>query len=104
MLALTTKTPDVVVLDLRMPEMDGITFLEVIRCYLRWSTLPVIVLTALPDGPTIVRAEQLGVRYIFRKSQFRLEDLAHAVEQCLPESGYGATPPPPITPDPGRFA
>src|SRR4051812_17057579 len=61
LIALTSLTPDVVILDMRMPEMDGITFLEVIRCYLRWSYLPVIVLSALSDGPMIDRAEQMGV-------------------------------------------
>ena len=89
LLALTEDTPDVVVLDLRMPEMDGITFLEVIRCYLRWSSLPVIVLTAQPEGPTTIRAEQMGARRLFRKARFRLEELAQAVAECA-----GGSPPP----------
>lgn len=80
--ALTNDTPDVVVLDLRMPEMDGITFLEVIRCYLRWSFVPVVVLTALPEGPTIERAKQLGARHIFRKAGYRMPDLLKAIEEC----------------------
>ena len=35
------RTPDVVVLDLLMPEMDGPSFLEVTRSYLRLQSLPV---------------------------------------------------------------
>src|SRR2546423_5002396 len=65
--ALANRTPDVVILDLRMPEMDGITFLEVIRCYLRWSYLPVILLTAHQADSTTERAQQLGARRVFHK-------------------------------------
>src|SRR6185312_17503741 len=61
MAALTQSTPDVVILDYKMPEMDGISFLEVIRCYLRWQSLPVILLTAYPDGPHIRRGVELGI-------------------------------------------
>ena len=107
LLALTEDTPDVVILDLRMPEMDGITFLEVIRCYLRWSYLPVIVLTALPEGPTIIRAEQMGARHIFRKATFRLEDLARAVAECAKSSKSshpGAQETPPLSEGRGHFA
>ena len=87
--ALTNQTPDVVVLDLRMPEMDGITFLEVIRCYLRWSFLPIIVLTAVPEGVMTTRAEQLGVRRVFQKGNFRMSDLLAAVNEL---SQPGDTP------------
>jgi CheY-like chemotaxis protein len=80
--AIISDTPDVVVLDLRMPEMDGITFLEVIRCYLRWSFLPVIILTALQAGSITERAQRMGVRHIFHKAGYRLSDLAAAVDEC----------------------
>jgi CheY-like chemotaxis protein len=80
--ALTSDTPDVVVLDYKMPEMDGISFLEVIRCYLRWQSLPVILVTAYPEGAHIRRASELGVRKTFLKSEYELSDLLGHIEAC----------------------
>lgn len=84
MAALCVETPDVVVLDYRMPQMDGITFLEVIRCYLRWQALPVILLTAYPDGPHMKRATELGVRRTFVKADYDLAELQADIEACSP--------------------
>ncbi len=44
--ALTQKRPDVIVLDLMMPEMDGFEFLRKIRSDAALKTIPVIVVTA----------------------------------------------------------
>ena len=82
MVALTDATPDVVVLDYKMPQMDGISFLEVIRCYLRWQSLPVILLTAYPEGNHIRRAVELGVRKTFLKAEYDLAQLLGHVEAC----------------------
>jgi len=38
--------PDVIVLDLMMPEMDGFEFLEALRKHAEWRHLPVVVVTA----------------------------------------------------------
>lgn len=90
--ALSVETPDVVILDYRMPEMDGIGFLEVIRCYLRWQSLPVILLTAYPEGQHIKRAIELGVRKTFLKADFSLAELQAQVEACaVPEPLPAAT-------------
>lgn len=89
MAAITTVAPHVIVLDYKMPKMDGISFLEVIRCYLRWQSLPVILLTAFPDGQHIKRAEQLGVKKIFVKSAYELPELAALVDLCAPSRGGG---------------
>jgi CheY-like chemotaxis protein len=80
--ALTESTPDVVILDYKMPQMDGISFLEVIRCYLRWQSLPVILLTAYPEGRHIRRAVELGVRKTFLKAEYDLSQLLGHVEAC----------------------
>lgn len=80
--ALTDDTPDVVVLDALMPEMDGVSFLEVIRCYLRWQNLPVLLLTAYPEGMHIRRAVELGVRKTFLKAGYQIEELLAHVEAC----------------------
>lgn len=82
--AIVDDTPDVVILDAKMPEMDGVSFLEALRCYLRWQSLPVIFVTAYPEGLHIRRGMELGVRKTFLKSQFELRDLLAYVEACAP--------------------
>ena len=82
--ALINGRPDVVVLDVRMPEMDGLTLLEVLRSYLRWHKLPVILLTAHADKTEIERARQLGVQQVFHKANFTLVQLLQAINDCRP--------------------
>jgi two-component system alkaline phosphatase synthesis response regulator PhoP len=79
LISLLADVPDVVVLDMMMPEMNGVEFLRVIRSYLRWSTLPVIVLTAYPQGPHIDAAKEMGVKHVFTKSNYKLQDLLACV-------------------------
>lgn len=92
--ALVSDTPDLLVLDLRMPEMDGLTLLEVIRSYLRWSDLPVIIVTAYANDPSATRASQLGVKHVFSKANYRLEDLLARVREYVPPAAGGGSAPP----------
>jgi CheY-like chemotaxis protein len=77
------EMPDVVVLDLMMPEMDGPSFLEVVRSYLRLQALPVIILTALPESPMVERARHLKVNAILTKAKASMDDVLKAVEQAV---------------------
>ncbi|TES82127.1 MAG: response regulator transcription factor, partial [Dehalococcoidia bacterium] len=54
---LEAELPDLVVLDIMMPEMDG---LEVCRRLREWSQLPVIMLSALDDESDKVQCLDLG--------------------------------------------
>ena len=76
--------PGVIVLDMLMPEMDGLTFLKVLRGYYRGSSLPVIVLTAAWDAHLTDRVLALGVKKVFRKSDYRLSDLLSCVNELTP--------------------
>lgn len=80
--ALATSQPDVVILDLNIPELDGIGFLKVLGGYFRGAEPPIIVLTGLPDGPRLRRASELGVRHVFRKAQYQMSDLLACVNTC----------------------
>jgi CheY-like chemotaxis protein len=87
---LTGALPDLIILDMRMPEMDGAHFLEVLRSYLRWQDVPVILVTAYPEDPGIAHAAELGVTEVFRKGDLDLEELVATVERKL---GGGPRPP-----------
>src|SRR5436305_326413 len=82
--ALINGRPDAMVLDVRMPEMDGLALLEVLRSYLRWTKLPVILLTAHAKDEQIARARELGVQHVFHKANFTLVNLLLAIESSLP--------------------
>ena len=81
--ALGNGNHDIVLLDVMMPEMDGISFLEVVRSYLRWQTLPIIMLTAYPDIPDPAKLNRFHVQHVLHKSLFRLPDLLVAIKEAV---------------------
>ncbi|MEE2786129.1 MAG: response regulator [Myxococcota bacterium] len=54
--------PDLILLDLRMPRMDGFQLLELLKQYQSSSEIPVIVLTGSSSPFDIDRALKLGVQ------------------------------------------
>lgn len=83
LIALMRDAPDVVILDLMMPEMDGPSFLEVVRSYLRLQALPVIVLTALGEGPMLARARKHKVDATLFKAKSSFDEVLRAVESAV---------------------
>ena len=79
--ALIAAKPAAVVLDLRMPKMDGIKVLQVMRSYLRWVETPVILLSAFASEEQCRQARDMGVRHIFHKTKFKLDELGAAVAE-----------------------
>jgi CheY-like chemotaxis protein len=75
--------PDVILLDLILPEMDGPSLLEVIRSYLRIGSLPVVVLTGLDDSPMIDRVQALKVNSVLLKSKATPDDILKALEEAI---------------------
>jgi len=75
--------PDVILLDLLMPGMDGPSFLEVVRSYLRIQSLPVVVLTGLGDSPMIDRARALNVNSILVKGKATPDEILKALTEAL---------------------
>ncbi|HEY7117365.1 MAG TPA: response regulator [Tepidisphaeraceae bacterium] len=58
---------DLILLDLLMPRMDGVAFLERMRGDGRFSGLPVFLVTAVHDPRQLDRAKALGItEYLFK--------------------------------------
>jgi len=56
---LKNKKPDIMILDYRMPEKDGLSTLKEVRKVNK--TIPVVMFTAYPDEKSIVESEKLGI-------------------------------------------
>jgi CheY-like chemotaxis protein len=63
--------PKLVLLDLRLPKVDGIEVLETIKGDERTRTIPVVILTSSRQEPDIERCYQLGANsYIVKPVEF----------------------------------
>ena len=71
--------PDLVVMDFRMPEMDGIAAAEILT---REKIAPVLLLTAFSEDDLIARARDAGVVHYVTKP-WRQSDLKPAIEIAL---------------------
>jgi CheY-like chemotaxis protein len=77
--------PDLILLDVMIPPMDGLTLLMLLRDDPCGRDIPVIVLTGLEDENTAARARHLGVREFLVKSHFSAEELLDAVRRQVPQ-------------------
>ena len=81
---LTNKLPDVLVLDLNMPRLNGVKFLHALRSTLELSELPVFVLTTSTAGPVHDEALRAGANKVFVKpdSADALSEIAAEIIEC----------------------
>lgn len=83
--AIQRDRPDAIVLDIKMPVMDGFQVIEHLRANPELSAIPIVVLTATQViQEAQERFRQLGVTYWISKP-FEPKDLVSAVTQALSE-------------------
>ena len=74
--------PSLVLLDIQLPHVDGVTILETIRAASDWQDVPVVLLTAVVDPFCIRRAVSIKVQdYILKP--FRRDSLLRCIERAL---------------------
>jgi DNA-binding response OmpR family regulator len=76
--------PDLILLDVAIPPMDGLTFLFLLRERPYGKDTPVIVISGRDDARTMHRARELGVHAYLVKSQFKTSELLELVRNCCP--------------------
>ena len=81
--AAQNSNPDLILLDVMIPPMDGLTFLMRLREDPKGREIPVVVVSGLSDPQTIARAKELGVKEQLVKTQFTTEELMAAVKRNI---------------------
>jgi CheY-like chemotaxis protein len=72
--------PAVVLLDIKMPKVDGLEVLRQIRADARLRTLPVVILTSSREESDLMRSYQLGVNaYVVKPVDF--DDFVRAISE-----------------------
>ncbi|MDH3974352.1 MAG: response regulator [Deltaproteobacteria bacterium] len=76
------KRPDIIILDLMMPGMDGFEFCEKIKKDPKHGDIPVVIVSALPSSSNRTKLLSMGaVEYI--QKPFDSSELVNKIEEIL---------------------
>jgi len=78
------EVPDLILMDIMMPEMDGLEALTLIKENPTATTIPVILLSALSAHEDIRRGYSMGASYYITKP-FTTTELRNGIKLCLGE-------------------
>ena len=88
---LETEQPAVIISDIRMPGMDGLSLLEALKR--QCPEIPVIIMTAYSDLDRAVKAFQGGA-YEYLSKPFDVDELVSLTQRVLRQRASAAGPPP----------
>lgn len=83
LMLLASQPPDLALVDICMPDYDGIEFLRLINGRPGRDKVPVILMTAQPKREYLEEAAKLGVRDFVVKSSFSIQELILRIEMRL---------------------
>lgn len=81
--AVEKENPDLILLDIMLPNMNGIDILEEVRNNDKYKNLPVIMLTNYGDEENIRRSLELGALDYLKKYNVTPSDVGQRIEQVL---------------------
>jgi CheY-like chemotaxis protein len=93
--AVDNHVPDVVILELQLAGHNGVEFLYEFRSYPEWASIPVVVLSRVPDPALSPKLQaQLGIVAYLYKPETSLKNLLQTLERITMssdlQSGAGA--------------
>jgi len=80
---LKTLVPDIILLDIIMPYMNGMEVLKKIKADDRLKTIPIIMLTNISEKEKVTEGIEYGVNDYLIKSHFTPSEVVHKVNALL---------------------
>jgi adenylate cyclase len=87
---LQAMLPDIIILDLLMPKLNGFKFIEVIKQNATTAAIPIIVFSSVANQEQIARLTQLGIDTLLNKIETTPTQLIQVINQKL--AAYGKLP------------
>ena len=81
--AVASDKPDVILLDIIMPRLDGMSMLKKMRVEPANKDIPVIILTNLADSDVVVNSLEHGVFDYLIKTDWQLTEVVNKVKNRL---------------------
>jgi len=75
-------TPDLILLDINMPEMSGVEALKELKSDYRYAKIPVIFVSSIDDDASVYNNLSLGA-YSCLSKPFTSEEIHSRIENCL---------------------
>ncbi|QOV88780.1 response regulator [Humisphaera borealis] len=85
------RPPDLIILDINMPRMNGIEVLKRLRQNMLWRTVPVLVFSGSPNAMTLQQARDLGAVEVLLKGETQVSELSAKI-RALTGSGERLAP------------
>ena len=73
--------PDVIILDIMMPDMNGWEVHQRLKANVKWRSIPLVILTAVTDDTSRKIGSIIGDDYI--EKPFEITDLKKSIEKVL---------------------
>lgn len=83
---LKEKTPDIILLDLMLPNVDGFQILSMLTSNEKTKNVPIFIFSNLSDEKEIKRAMDAGAKEFLVKSNFTLDELIEKLTSAVPKA------------------
>lgn len=82
---LSTKTPDVILLDLMLPDVDGFQILSLLRKNEKTAKTPIFIFSNISDDQEVKKALDGGATEFLIKSNYTLDELIEKLTSTVPK-------------------
>ena len=81
------KRPDLMIVDVMMPRLDGFSFVKAVRYHQINRGIPIIFLTAKGDAQSMIEGINVGAKFFLTKP-FNVNDVLSKIRKLLEETSF----------------